>query len=168
MAHDETEEEKRKKLFPEGEKFLEDFRMFMQDFEAVNQLMDEKEVPRAMLSLASRMMVSTFNSTPPHTRTYTLGDMLANHLIEPMLFHAASNVLMMRAQQQERNQLSYSDGGRSEVINDKALSYKNTFNMLRSFALKAFKDFKVATNFNSGYGDNKGVFSDYAYIDDYL
>ena len=168
MPNDETEEESRQPISPEAERFLHDLRMFMMDYEVFNQLRDEKEVSRRMLLLATSMTVNTFNATPPLSGTYTLKQMLQSHLLEPTLYHAASNVLMMRAQQQERNQLTYSDGGRSEVINDKAPSYKNTYQMLRQYSLELFKKFKVAQNLNSGYGHSKGVHSDYAYIDDYL
>jgi len=101
-----------------GKQFVTDLRMFMRDTAKFNDLLDEEEVGDDVLVQATIMMINDFQSTTPLIfSTSDLEFILNNHLVTAALHISAAHVLMMKAQQQERNFLQYSDGG-SGVFSD--------------------------------------------------
>jgi hypothetical protein len=150
----------------EGKQFLHDLRKFMRDTREVNELIDEEEIDEASLVLAVRMSVSDFNMEPPLLNSMNFKTILSNGMFAPLLRLSAANVLEMKFQSEERNQLQYSDGKRSEIIHDKAPSYKDTANRFRSSAITTIQRWKVSYNLRSGYGTASGIMSEYAYLNE--
>lgn len=152
----------------QGKQFLHDLRKYMRDNEEINTLLDEEEIDESSLVLAVKMSVSDYNMQPPLLSSQNFVAIVDSGLFAPMLRLSAANILEMKYQSQERNRLQYSDGNRTEVINDKAPDYKDTANRLRQMAMTTIANYKQALNLKRGYGSTSGIHSEYAYINDWI
>lgn len=152
-----------------AKKFVGMLRIFMRDSPAYNDLQQERETTDQDLALVTAMMIDDFNSLPPlFEKKFSLSEILMAGLSSAALKVAASHLLEMRFQQQERNELTYSDGSRTEVINNKSVPYKDTASRFFLEGMKQFEKWKVAYNLTSSYNSSAGLFSDYALVNNQI
>lgn len=150
---------------PEGKAFIEDLKAYMLDFPDLNELTGEQETKMSSLLLSVRMMLSDVHSAPPLIGKFSLKRLLGYSLLSPMLKSCAGHILDMKVQWMERNELQYSDGTKTAAINDKAKTYRQTANLLKSEAMAAFSNWKMGYNIRSGFCGGSGVGSVYSHSD---
>jgi len=146
----------------EGKDFIEKLRLYMMDFAEINELLGKEESSTENLILATEMMLSDINAQPPLIRKFSLGMVMGQGLLSVALKLAASHVLDMKLQWQERNFSQYSDGTKTESVNDKAENYRRTSSMLKGEALNALQGWKISYNVKSGFYGGSGVHSVYS------
>ena len=147
--------------------FIFRLRTFLRDNPKFNELKEEPALSDNELLMVVDMTVSEYNMTAPFLNNYTLLNMLSAGLLTPCLYVAAAHSLSMRINWQERNKLSYSDGGRAASLNDKAPDYKSTLQLFLSLGTAKFQAYKTAMNLQNGYGVQSGIPSDYSFLDYY-
>lgn len=146
-------------------KFIAMLRHFMRDMPSYNELQQEIETTDQDLAFVTGLMIDDFNSLPPLLNDQKdLKAILGTGLTSACLKVAAAHLLEMRYQQQERNELTYSDGGRTEAVNNKSPSYKDTSARFMAEGMQKFETWKVAHNLSRSYNTSAGLFSDYALV----
>lgn len=147
------------------EQAVEKLRIFLGDSKSENKLIPGEELSNDKLSLALDLALDEFNNTPPFM-SFTLATFPSLSVI---LQGAAVHSLMMAGFIQTRNYLQFSDGGISEVINDKSPMYQGWINMIMNSVIgyaKNASDIKIALNMASGFGVVKSPYG-YGYDDDW-
>ena len=157
------------KLSGEAKKFLVDLRNFMRDTEKFNRLLKEEEVDESALLLATRMAVDNYATIPPLMGSPTLTSILNSRMLHSMLFLTAGYVLCMNFQQQERNHLKSSSGGRKMEVSEKGSEYKQSADYFLKGAREMIQRYKLAQNVQTFMGTS-GIHSEYSYLhnEDYL
>ena len=92
-------------------------RAFLRDYEEENVLIDHEESSDANLDLGIELAIEEFNMSPPVIDpTYTIEDFPSPAML---IYGAAIHVLISTGIKYSRNELSFNDGGVSQVIFNK-------------------------------------------------
>ena len=126
-------------------------RLYLGDTPEENKLIPGFELSRDKLKLAVTMAIDEFNNHPPYTsfRVETFPSLT-------ILMHGAIvQCLIMAGLVQSRNFLSFSDGGISEQISDRAPQYQSWIQTVTSMIgnyREETKNIKININMEEGFG----------------
>lgn len=142
--------------------FIVTLREYLRDRPELNRLIAGEESSDRFLLFAAGAAIKRFNGTPPATH-YGLDSLIQleqlDILIQLAVIVTLESVMLLQA----RNQLSYSTGGTSVAVNDKAGLYLKLLQYFRAVADQELLRRKVALNLLSILGD-VGVHSEYALL----
>jgi len=111
-------------------------RQYMRDYPELNRLTQGYESSPRMIAWAIVDALDDWNTTPPFLGTTTIDNFPSKHLL---CRAAAISLLESIAMLQMRNHISFSDGGISVSVNDKAPMIMQWVSMLKS----GYEDKKV-------------------------
>lgn len=130
---------------------VENLRLFLGDSPEENKLIAGFELNNDKLKLAVRLAMDEFNNTPP-IMTFTVSTFPS---LMVLLHGATVQCLIMAGLIASRNYLQFSDGGISEVMNDKTTQYQGHIQQLTGI-LGNYKqksdEIKIAINMESAWG----------------
>jgi hypothetical protein len=135
-------------------------RLYMRDYGHLNRLIQGEETSDRMIAWAIVDTMDDWNTTPPF-----IGDASIERFPSISLLRegAVYRILESVAILQNRNHLSFTDGGLSVAVNDKAPMLLNFINMLRqSYEMKKMR-LKASMNVEMAFGGT-GTFSEYFII----
>ena len=126
-------------------------RLFIGDTPEKNKLTPGFELEDDKLMLAIELTLDEFNNYPP-VMTF---DLVTFPSLTVLLHGAAVQCLIMAGMIQSRNYLQFSDGGISEIINDKSPSYQSWIQtmtgMIGNYKQKS-DEIKIAINMERAWG----------------
>lgn len=129
-----------------------EIREFVSDYAQNNLLLDKEEFSDTFISLCRDLAVSSYNEIPPLSIVTIQNFPSKSTLLWGTLYHMYSGKSALLA----RNTLSYSDGGVSVAVEERAALYFSLAqNALSQFESSAAK-MKVYFNMNSGWGGVSG------------
>lgn len=149
-------------LSPTMRSFIVTLRAYLRDYPELNELLDREETSDRMLLMAAGLSLVRFNGTPPATSLSMEAVHQLNHQ-DVLLMMSVVAVLESAMLVQARNQLSYSTGGTTVGINDKAPLYLKMLEYFRSISDQALQQRKISLNILSIL-DGVGVHSEYALV----
>lgn len=129
---------------------IEDLRTLIRDKPEFNRILEtreNRELSDAELSLALRLGLSEFNSTPP--RTGISFELMPEYLLLMASLIQASYILGLG---HTRNELNYTSGGVSVRVFDKTPHYQNWINILSVKYEREKHNFKIYNNINASLG----------------
>lgn len=133
-------------------------RKFLRDIDELNKLLEGKESSDSQLRMAVEDALDDWNHTPPLIATVTL----EQHPSPRLLMRAAAiEVLTSAGIFYSRNRLSYSDGGITVSVYDKAQDYQAWIGQFINDYERKKLEIKKAINIEGGWG---AVSSEYAAI----
>ncbi len=140
---------------------VESVRLFTRDFPELNLLNRGEESSDRMIVWATLDFLSDYNGTPPFA-SFSLNDLwtynLQNFAVRGTTISLIQSLMIIY----NRNYLSFSDGGISNVMNDKVPMLRSMLDLLQSAYEQNKRQIKTAINVN-GILDigPSGVHSDY-------
>jgi len=148
-------------MSPTMRAFVQQVRLFLRDFAALNRLIAGEESSERMIGWATLDAISRFNGIP-HFTQLTLEDLVQRgqtHLLTRM---ATESLLESVGLLQTRNHINYSNGGINVGVNDKTPLIMNWLQMFKATTEQRVSQVKVAMNIEYILGpSNRGVASEY-------
>ncbi len=139
-------------------------RLFFRDFAELNLLIRGEESSDRMIAWAILDFLSDFNATPPFTY-FTIEDMYARNWQSFATRGTAISLLQSAMLLYARNQLPFSDGGISSVINDKAPMIQSILGLFQSSYEQTKRQIKTAINIEGMLDQGaSGLHSEYAVL----
>ena len=131
---------------------IEQVRMFMLDHEpAKNILLDDNEFTDGEITQAQTFVTDAYNAMPPPLSLATAADFPNNYLL---LMGVTAYLMKSAAFRQIRNQATAQDGDVAPIgVDDKQSIYKAYGQELWQEFLEASRQYKIATNLQSAYGE---------------
>jgi hypothetical protein len=133
-------------------------RKFLRDIDELNKLLDRKESSDSQLQMAIEDSLDDWNNTPPLLNVVTLDTHPSKRLL---IRGAAIEVLTSAGILYSRNRLSYSDGGITVSVSDKAQEYSSWIGGFVNDYERKKTEHKKAINIAQAWG---GVNSEYLTI----
>ena len=144
------------------DQWVAEIRDFFRDYPELNRLITGHETSDRMIKWATVDAMDEFNDTPPPlSPVYDLNGFPSRHLLRLLTIKW---VLRSSAMLQARNQLSYSDGGITVAVSDKAPIYSQIMQQINSEALPLLDSTKRMLNVQEGLDAWHGMHSDYYFI----
>jgi hypothetical protein len=132
-------------------------RLYMRDFPEFNRLIKGEETSNRMIAWAVVDTLDDWNTTPPFIGDASLAGFPSLSLLrEGTVIRVLESVGLL----QTRNQLSYSDGGISVSVSDKAPLLMQWINMFRQSYERKKDRMKASMNIEQGMAGT-GTFSEY-------
>ncbi len=131
-------------------------RDYLRDHPELNRLTDGEESSDRMIAWAVCDAVSQFNGTP-HLTNYTFDDLMRRnqqHLLMRMTVVAILESVMLL---QNRNNLSYTAGGTSVAVSDKAAMLNSFVRYYKASTDQLLQRVKVSLNISEALDDAVGV-----------
>jgi len=148
-------------MSPTMRAFVQQVRLFLRDFAALNRLIAGEESSERMIGWAVLDAVSRFNGTPHFTR-FALEDLLGMQLQNLLTRMTTESLLESVGLLQTRNQINYSNGGINVGVNDKTPLIMNWLQLFKSTTEQRLGQTKVAINIGYILGPaNAGSASEY-------
>ena len=140
---------------------LDDIKVYTKDLPALNVLLNgEDQSSGALVALAMRLTVSTFNGSPPVTSYFVENFPNDAILLEGTLYHLANS----EAERQLRNQVNFSAQGMQSAVDDKFQQYQSLAAYYRASFEQKTQQLKQYINTEDAWGEN---FSPYIAINDF-
>jgi len=141
---------------------IQGVRLFTRDFSELNLLIQGEESSDRMILWATQDFLSDFNGTPPftgHTLQTIAGYNLQSFAVRGTLVSLLQSLMIIHA----RNNLSFSDGGMSISINDKAPMIQSMLALFQSAYEQNKRAIKTTMNIEGMLFDSgaSGLHSDY-------
>ncbi len=136
---------------------IDEVQTYIQDKLENNHLLTGVEFPDPMVSLAIDLAISEFNTIPPlssHDITNFPGKALLMSGTLYKLFYGQAALLA-------RNHMSYTDGGVSIPIEERAALYQSLAAMYQADFLNTAKVIKIQNNIDSGWGEVRTDYSNF-------
>ena len=130
------------------EELIKMLRTFLGDSPEENKLIPDQEISDDKLALALDMALDLHNKTPPFENT-TFQTFPSLTL---MLHGGAIQALIMAGIVQNRNYISFSDGGVQEVLSDKGPAYQGWIQNLMGQYREETLNLKTSLNMERGFG----------------
>ena len=140
------------------DKLVGRLRKFLRDHDELNKLLDRKESSDQQLKMAIEDALDDWNNTPPLLNAVTFEQHPAPRLL---IRGAAIEVLISAGIWHSRNRLSYSDGGITVSVHDKAQEYSGWIGQMRADYERKKTETKKAINMAAAWG---GVPSEYSCV----
>ena len=135
-------------------------RLYLRDFAELNRLIEGEETSPRMMAWAVMDTLDDWNATPPFIGDASLDSFPSISLLrEGSVIRILESVGLL----QTRNQLSYSDGGITVQISDKAPMLLNWIQLFRQSYERKKDRMKSSMNIEQGMAGT-GVFSEYFVI----
>lgn len=135
-------------------------RTFLRDVPELNRLVQGYENSPRMIAWAIVDALDDWNATPPFIGTATIESFPSRHLL---CRGATISLLESVGLLQTRNQLTFSDGGITVSVSDKAPLIMNWLSMFKASYEQKKKAFKASANIEMAM-DGAGTFSEYFII----
>jgi len=141
------------------QKYVVLIRMYMHDTPELNRLLRMEESSDDMIKLAINMVLADWRSGDPYQRTWTADTFPSMDL---MIKGSAIELLMSAGIYHSRNRLSYSAGGLTVEVHNKAPEYMQWLDRLRNdYESKKSKALRVMNTEAAWGGGAAGLHSDY-------
>lgn len=148
-------------MSPTMRSFVQQVRLFLRDFAALNRLIAGEESSERMIGWAVLDALSRFNGTP-HFTQFSLEDLLQMNLHNLLTRMTTESLLESVGLLQTRNHINYSNGGINVGVNDKTPLIMNWLQLFKSTTEQRLSQTKVAINIGYILGPaNRGVHSEY-------
>lgn len=132
-------------MSPTMRAFVQQVRLFLRDFAALNRLIAGEESSERMIGWAVLDAISRFNGTPHFTR-FALEDLLQMQLHNLLTRMTTESLLESVGLLQTRNHINYSNGGINVGVNDKTPLIMNWLQLFKSTTEQRLVQTKVAIN----------------------
>lgn len=135
-------------------------RLYLRDFPELNRLIDGEETSNRMIAWAVADTLDDWNTTPPF-----IGDASLENFPSLSLLREGTVILVLESVGllQTRNQLSYSDGGISVQVSNKAPLLLQWIQLFRGSYERKKDRMKASMNIEQGMAGT-GTFSEYFVI----
>lgn len=148
-------------MSPTMRAFVQQVRLFLRDFAALNRLVAGEESSDRMIGWAVLDAISRFNGTP-HFTQLSIEDLLSMNQQNLLTRMTTESLLESVGLLQTRNHINYSNGGINVGVNDKTPLIMNWLQLFKSTTEQRLSQTKVAINIGYILGpSNRGVPSEY-------
>lgn len=139
-------------------------RMFMRDFPHLNRTIEGEESDDRMIAWALMDTISDWNTTPPLLSNVGVDNFPSvDLLIRGAVIALLDTLILLQA----RNHLTYSDGGTSVSIDDKAPLLLQIKGMMKAEYEQKKKALKTAINIQRSLNRGTGIGSEYFFVNGY-
>lgn len=144
--------------------FIQTVRLFMRDHPQLNRLIKGEESSDRMVAWGILDFLSDFAGTPPDLGYFTLDQLMERHMQSFAVRGTACALLQSVGILMTRNQLSFSDGGISVGVNDKAPQLMAWIRDMQAKYEQQKVQIKVSMNISQILGSFSGQHTEYFFV----